>query len=225
VVTLPKVVTKKVAWDDVEKWSAEVSDKMYASGWLPDVIIAISRGGYIPARLICDKLVVSDLVSLQIAHWPSAAQMAKDAVVKYPLECDLNHKRALIMDDIADTGDSIILAKDYIWTTCRPDEVRVATLQWISASSKVKPDYYAEEVKGWIWYQYPWTRLEDVIGFIKRVMAEEKERKVWRKEDLDSAFREWYGVSFSDWYMEKALEFLARRGMVSNDGGAYTLRP
>lgn len=221
---MPKVVTKKVAWDDVERWSAEVSDKIYASGWLPDVIIAISRGGYIPARLVCDKLVVSDLVSLQIAHWPSAAQIAKDATVKHPLKCDLNHKRALIMDDIADTGDSIILAKDYIWTTCRPDEVRVATLQWLSGSSKVKPDFYAEEVKGWVWYQYPWTRLEDVIGFIKRVMTEGEGRKTWGREDLEAAFREWYGVSFSDWYMEKALEYLVRRGTVKEYEGGYSLK-
>jgi hypoxanthine phosphoribosyltransferase len=221
---LPKVVTKKVAWDDVERWSADVSDKMYASGWIPDVIIAISRGGYIPSRLICDKLVVSDLVSLQIAHWPSAAQMAKDAVVKYPLECDLNHKRTLIMDDIADSGDSIILAKDYIWTTCRPDEIRVATLQWISGSSKVKPDYFAEEVKGWVWYQYPWTRLEDVIGFIKRVITEEKERKTWGKEDFVPAFRDWFGVTFSDWYMAKALEYLVRRGIITKDGELYSLK-
>jgi hypothetical protein len=221
---LPKVVTIKVAWDEVEKWSEEVSNKMYASGWLPDVIIAISRGGYIPARLVCDKLVVSDLVSLQIAHWPSAAQMAKDASVKYPLECDLNHKRALIMDDIADTGDSIILAKDYVWTTCRPDEIRVATLQWISSSSKIKPDFFAEEVKGWIWYQYPWTRLEDVIGFIKRVMSEEKRRNHWWKNDLESAFKEWFGVAFSDWYMEKALEYLVRKGMVTKDEEGYTLK-
>lgn len=223
-IPLPKVVTKKVAWDEVERWSTEVSDKMYASGWMPDVIVAISRGGYIPARLVCDKLVVGDLVSLQIAHWPSATQMAKDAAVKYPLECDLNHKRALIMDDIADTGDSIILAKDYIWTTCRPDEVRAATLQWISSSSKIKPDFFAEEVKGWVWYQYPWTRLEDVIGFIKRVMVEEKGRHSWDREDLESAFKEWYGVSFSDWYMKKALEYLICKGTVRKEGSGYALR-
>ncbi|MEM4234080.1 MAG: phosphoribosyltransferase, partial [Candidatus Methanomethylicaceae archaeon] len=162
---MPKVNTKKVSWEEVESWSRIVSDKILESGWRPDVIIAISRGGYVPARLICDRLVVGELVSLQVSHWPSAAQIAKEAGVKYPLECDLNHKRALIVDDIADTGESIIIAKDHIWTKCKPDELRVATLQWISTSSKIKPDYYAEEIKEWVWYQYPWTRLEDIIGF------------------------------------------------------------
>ena len=164
---LPKLNCKKVTWDEVESWSRIVSDKVYSSGWLPDTIVAISRGGYVPARLICDRLLVGELVSLQITHWPSAAQMAKEAGVRVPLYCDMSEKRVLVIDDISDTGDSIIIAKDHVWTNCKPKEIRFATLQWISESSKVTPDFYAEEVKGWWWYQYPWTRLEDVIGFIK----------------------------------------------------------
>ncbi|MEM2058980.1 MAG: phosphoribosyltransferase [Thermoproteota archaeon] len=218
---LPKVNTKKVSWEEVESWSRIVSDKILESGWRPDVIIAISRGGYVPARLICDRLVVGELVSLQVSHWPSAAQIAKEAGVKYPLECDLNHKRALIVDDIADTGESIIIAKDHIWTKCKPDELRVATLQWISTSSKIKPDYYAEEVKEWVWYQYPWTRLEDIIGFFKRTVSEEKERESWDLETLAGRFPEWFGVTFDRWYYERALSYLVNTGFFVKEGDMY----
>jgi hypoxanthine phosphoribosyltransferase len=222
---LPKVNTKKVAWEEVEEWSRVVSDRIYQSGWQPDVIIAISRGGYVPARLICDRLVVGELVSLQVTHWPSAAQMAKEAGVKYPLQCDLNHRRTLIIDDIADTGESIIIAKDHIWTKCRPDEVRVATLQWLSSSSKIRPDFYAEEVKEWVWYQYPWTRLEDVIGFVKRIVTEDKEREVWGLDDIVNKFIEWFGVTFEKWYYEKAVEHLLRKGIFIREKDGYRIGP
>ncbi|MCX8181816.1 MAG: phosphoribosyltransferase [Candidatus Methanomethyliaceae archaeon] len=218
---MPKVNTKKVSWEEVELWSRIVSDNILNSGWKPDVIIAISRGGYVPARLICDRLVVGELVSLQVSHWPSAAQVAKEAGVKYPLECDLNHKRALIVDDIADTGESIIIAKDHIWTKCKPDELRVATLQWISTSSKIKPDYYAEEVKEWVWYQYPWTRLEDIIGFFKRIVSEESERELWDLDLLASRFPEWFGVTFDRWYYERALTYLVNSGYFVKEGNMY----
>jgi hypothetical protein len=220
---LPKVNTKKVSWDEVEEWSRIVSNKIYESGWRPDVIIAISRGGYVPARLICDRLVVGELVSLQVTHWPSAAQMAKEAGVKYPLECDLNHRRALIVDDIADTGDSIIIAKDHIWTKCKPDELKVATLQWISGSSKIQPDFYAEEVKGWVWYQYPWTRLEDIIGFFKRIVTEDKEKATWDLDDVINKFPEWYGVTFDRWYYERALEHLLKKRALIKEKDGYHL--
>jgi hypoxanthine phosphoribosyltransferase len=220
---LPKVNTKKVSWDEVEEWSRIVSNKIYESGWRPDVIIAISRGGYVPARLICDRLVVGELVSLQVTHWPSAAQMAKEAGVKYPLECDLNHRRALIVDDIADTGDSIIIAKDHIWTKCKPDELKVATLQWISGSSKIQPDFYAEEVKWWVWYQYPWTRLEDIIGFFKSIVTEDKEKATWDLDSIVNKFPEWYGVTFDRWYCERALEHLLKKGALVKEKDGYRL--
>lgn len=218
---MPKVNCKKVDWDEVESWSRIVSDKIYNSGWLPNTIVAISRGGYVPARLICDRLLVGELVSLQISHWPSAAQMAKEAGVRTPLHYDMNGKKALVVDDISDTGDSIIIAKDHIWTNCKPKEIRVATLQWISESSKVTPDFYAEEVKGWLWYQYPWTRLEDVIGFIKRIIVDNKDIDKWTIEEIANKFPEWYGVTFDRWFYDKAVEALVRNGYLTRENSKY----
>jgi len=219
---LPKVNTKKVTWDEVEEWCRSVTDKILDSRWIPDIIIAISRGGYVPSRLICDRLVAGELVSLQITHWPSAAQMAKEAGVKYPLTCNLRGRRALIVDDIADSGESIIIAKDHVWIECKPDELRTATLQWISGSSKIKPDYYAEEVKGWWWYQYPWTRLEDIIGFITRILKESA--KGLTIGEIADAFPEWYGVTFERWYYERAVEYLLRKGSIVRNGDRYNLK-
>ena len=218
---MPKVNCKKVTWDEVEAWSKAVSEKIQDSGWLPDTIIAISRGGYVPARLVCDRLLIGELLSLQITHWPSATQMAKEAGVKVPLNCDLGGKRILVVDDISDSGDSIIIAKDHIWTNCRPCEMRVATLQWISESSKVTPDFFAEEVKGWYWYQYPWTRLEDIVGFIKRIVSEDNEFEIWSIDAIANKFPEWYGVTFDKWFYEKAIEALILKGCLIKEKSGY----
>ncbi|MBC7127779.1 MAG: phosphoribosyltransferase [Candidatus Methanosuratus sp.] len=215
---MPKIKCKKVTWEEVEEWSRTVSDKVYSSGWTPDVVVAISRGGYVPARLVCDRLVVGELVSLQISHWPSAAQMAKEAGVRTPLHCNMGGKKALIVDDIADTGESLIIAKDHVWTNCRPDAIRIASLQWISGSSKIRPDYYAEEVKEWIWYQYPWSRLEDIIGFVKKVVEEDPGKVAWSFDEIVDRVREWYGVEFERWFFERALDRLVSKGFLKRDG-------
>jgi len=218
---LPKVKCKKVSWKAVENWSRIVCDKIYNSGWIPNTIVAISRGGYVPARLICDRLLVGELVSLQISHWPSAAQMAKEAGVRTPLNCDMRGKKALVVDDISDTGDSIVIAKDHILTNCKPKEIRVATLQWISESSKITPDFYAEEVKGWWWYQYPWTRLEDIIDFIKRIINDNRDIDKWTINEITNKFPEWYGVTFDKWFYAKAVEALVRNGYLTKENGEY----
>jgi hypoxanthine phosphoribosyltransferase len=218
---LPKVNCKKVSWKAVENWSRIVCDKIYNSGWIPNTIVAISRGGYVPARLICDRLLVGELVSLQISHWPSAAQMAKEAGVRTPLNCDMRGKKALVVDDISDTGDSIVIAKDHILTNCKPKEIRVATLQWISESSKITPDFYAEEVKGWWWYQYPWTRLEDIIDFIKRIINDNRDIDKWTINEIANKFPEWYGVTFDKWFYGKAVEALVRNGYLTKENGEY----
>lgn len=220
---MPKVNCRKVAWDDVERWCQAVSDKIIASNWLPDCVVAISRGGYVPSRLICDRLLVGELVSIQVSHWPSAAQKAKEAGVRNPLTCNLDGKRALIVDDISDTGESIIIAKDYVWSNCKPDELRVATLQWLSMSSKIKPDYFAEEIREWVWVQYPWTRLEDIVGFVKRIISEGEKKGAWTLAEIAKAFPEWYGAGFGRWYYKRALDYLVRRGDIVRTRKGYSL--
>mgnify|MGYP000029314777 FL=1 len=214
-ITLPKVNCKLVKWEEVMEWCRQLAVKIIKSGWLPDVIVAIARGGYVPARLLCDFLYLNDLVSIQVSHWGKAAEITGKATVKHPLKEDLSGKKVLIVDDIADTGDSIIIAKEYIEKNCKPAEVKVATMQWISAVCKIKPDYYVDEVKEWIWYQYPWTRLEDTTQFIQKMLSEEgKKKKEWSIEEIIEKFKEWYGIDVGKNYYEMAMDLLEKEGFI-----------
>ncbi len=215
-----RVPVRLVSWEDVEGWCFELAERIRASGWLPDFVVAIARGGYVPARLLCDYLGVDRLASIQVKHWPSAAERAERAEVKVPLEVDLSGLRVLIVDDIADTGDSIIVARDYIVRRCRPREVRVATMQWISSVCKIRPDYFVDEVKEWVWYQYPWTRLEDTVQFIRRIVREEKLSE-FTYDEIVAKFREWYGVDMGERIYRAALDMLVRLGDLEFRDGRY----
>ncbi len=210
---MAKVRCKLVSWNEVVKWCMGLADKILESGWKPDVIVAIARGAYVPARLLCDLLQVTDLVSVQVAHWGRAAEITTEAHIKCPVKADLSGRKVLIVDDIADTGESIIIAKKHIEQDCNPAEVKVATMQWISSVCKIKPDYYVEEVKEWIWYQYPWTRLEDTIDFIEKMLKEEgKEKKEWTRREIISKFKEWYGIDVGKQYYDRAIAYLIKQG-------------
>jgi len=219
-----KVRTKLVSWEEVVDWSRELARKIRESGYRPDVVIAVARGGYVPARLLCDFLGIENLLSIQSQHWTEAAKMAEKAIIKFKYHVDLKGYKALLVDDIVDTGESLLLARDFILKEWKPDELKIAALQWISPVAKFKPDYYHLEVKEWTWFMYPWTRLEDVTQFIRRMLSEEgKVKKEWTKEEVKEKFMEWYGQNVG-WYLDEALENLVREGFLEFKDGKYILK-
>jgi len=213
---VPRVNTKLVLWEEVVEWCRKLSEVIKASGYKPDLIVAIARGGYVPARLLCDFLDVHDLASLQVLHWGKAAEITAVAHVMYPYSLNLEGKRVLLVDDIVDTGDSVIVARDYILSNWRPAELKIAAMQWISPVAKIKPDYYVEEVKEWVWYQYPWTRAEDTTNFLEKIVREgAKEGKTsWTLGELVARFKETYGIDVGEAYYRIALERLVESGLL-----------
>lgn len=220
-----KVNTRLVSWDEIVEWSRGLAKAIKSSGYNPDVVIAVARGGYVPARLLCDFLMVENLLSIQSQHWTEAAKVAERAVIKFQYSIDLNGTRALLVDDIVDTGESLMLAKEFILRNWRPKELRIAALQWISPIAKIKPDYYFIEVKDWVWFQYPWTRLEDTYQFIKRMLAEEgRSKKEWYLDEIIDKFKEWYGIDVGMEYYKEAIELLIEGGLILKSGDKYLLK-
>ncbi|MEM0225259.1 MAG: phosphoribosyltransferase [Thermofilaceae archaeon] len=222
-----KVNTKLVKWEEVVEWCRRLAEIVESSGFKPDLVVSIARGGYVPARLLCDFLDVHDLVSIQVLHWGKAAEITAVAHVKYPYDIDLTGKRVLLVDDIVDTGDSVIVAREFIQSRWKPLELKVAAMQWISPVAKIKPDFYVEDVKEWIWYQYPWTRAEDTTNFFEKILAERaKEGKVtWTYDELVKEFKEWYGIDVGEAYYRLAISRLIRAGKLEEQAGTYVFRP
>ena len=222
---MAKVPVKLVNWDEIVKWSWGLARKIRESGYIPEVVIAIARGGYVPARLICDFLGIENLISIQSQHWTEAAKKSERAIIKFEYKVNLEGMKALLVDDIIDTGESVILAKNYIIKEWRPKELKIATLQWISPVAKIKPDFYYIEVKEWIWFQYPWTRLEDVTQFLKRMLTEEsKNKKVWKYTEIISKFREWYEIEVDEEYYKEALRILIEKGLLEKHDEEYIVK-
>ena len=223
---MPRVPVKLVSWDEIVEWSLGLGKVIESSGWTPDMVVAVARGGYVPARLLCDYLGITDLVSLQSQHWVEAAKAAQKAIIRNAYSIEARGLKVLVVDDIVDTGETLALARDFIRAEWKPEDVRTAALQWISPIAKFKPDYYYIEVKDWTWFQYPWTRLEDLTQFIERVFREdERARGGLSEEDLRRVFTEWYGVRPEDFgsYWRLALDRLTSRGVLEAVEGRLRL--
>lgn len=217
---MPRIKTYLVSWEEIVDWSMHLAEIVLKDGYRPDIVVAVSRGGFVPARLLCDFLGIENLLSIQSQHWTEAAKAEEKAVLKYPYNIDAHGLKILVVDGIVDTGETLKLARDYIRENWRPNEVKTAALQWISPVAKFKPDYYYIEITEWTWFQYPWTRLEDTYQFIKRMMVEtykETGKKEWNYQEIINGFKEWYGIDVGEVYYKKALEVLVTKGIITFD--------
>jgi len=168
-----------MSWDRFQRLAQETARKIAESGYETDFMVGLARGGWVLSRVLCDYLGVKDLVSLKVEHWGVTATPDGKARIKYPFDVDLTGRRVLVVDDITDTGESMIVAMDYV-KTLNPLEVRTASLQHITGST-FTPDFYGEEIS-WRWVIFPWNYVEDMCNIIQKMVergvpaSETKER-------------------------------------------------
>jgi hypoxanthine phosphoribosyltransferase len=152
-------------WGLFDRLSKAVAQKIIASGYRPDFMVGLARGGWVLSRVLCDYLGVKDLVSLKVEHWGVTATPDGKAQIKYPFDIDLTGRRVLVVDDITDTGDSMQLAVEYVCEK-NPAEIRTAALRHIEGS-KFVPDYYGDEIT-WRWVVFPWNYVEDMCNLVAK---------------------------------------------------------
>jgi hypoxanthine phosphoribosyltransferase len=183
-----------LSWEDVQVLCEKVSDKIIESGYRPDLLIAISRGGFDPARIMSDQLDIRKLASLQIIYYTGLNTRRDEPEVLFPLNAQVKDLKVLVIDDVSDSGNSLIAVKKYVEDKGAA-EVKLATLHhkpW----SKFKPDYYADEVDKWI--IYPWEPRESVKDLVHMLTE-----KGVSKDDIPGKLKE---IGFSDYQIDRYLK-------------------
>lgn len=158
-----------LSWPEGIALSEALAREVRGAGYVPDIIVAISRGGLVPARIISDVLGVDDIITLGIKHWRVAERRAQRPVLYHVIEAGaVRDKRVLVVDEVADTGSTLALAKSLV-EMLGALEVKTAVIH-LKATSSFAPDFYAERLEDWVWVAYPWSRCEDVRELRRRGM-------------------------------------------------------
>jgi len=155
---LPRTRLVALSWDDVWRHACELSEAVLSSGFEPDMIVGVARGGWIVAVVLSDLLGVSEVASLRVRHYLGVARPGERAVVEQGVSADVRGKRVLLADDVADTGETLRAAVGHL-TSLGASEVRTAVLH-VKPWCRVRPNYYARVYDCWI--VYPWSVAEVV---------------------------------------------------------------
>ena len=197
-----------VTWEHARQLSEQLAEMIADQGFGPDIIVALARGGLVPAMNLSDFLGIKDLVSIRVEHWGITATRDKRAKIKHGINAGLEGRKVLMVDDIADTGDSLRVSRDYL-DDLNPCEIKIAALHYVN-TSKVKPDFYTEVVdrsKQWVWVIYPWNFVEDVSNLIERLGKKLFIKKFYQKDadEIRKGLEEEYKLSLDIREIEKVL--------------------
>ncbi|EQD54499.1 xanthine-guanine phosphoribosyltransferase, partial [mine drainage metagenome] len=162
---------RQATWADVDRWADRLAERIRGQGDPPDVLVGVTRGGWVPTRLLSDRIGTRRVVSLRIQHWGVTATPSGAAEVTEELSGPVRGHRALIVDDIADTGESLHLARERV---ARDGALSVETAACLYIThSKLIPTYFAEEIdrSRWVWIIFPWNYWEDLRTLVERTGA------------------------------------------------------
>ena len=192
-----------MSWELFQKLANNVAKSIKESGYQPDFMVGLARGGWVLSRVLCDYLGVKDLVSLKVEHWGVTATPDGRAQIKYPFDIDLAGKNVLVVDDITDTGESMIVAVDYVKSK-NPKSIKTAALRHIEGS-KFTPDFYGDVIS-WRWVVFPWNFVEDMCNLVPKASD-----GVSTVDEVKQRMKERFNVDLSTEQIEEINAELKRR--------------
>ncbi|MBI2029108.1 phosphoribosyltransferase domain-containing protein [Candidatus Gottesmanbacteria bacterium] len=129
-------------WVGFQKEIIDLSKKIDYS---PDILVGIVRGGIVPARILSSLLKVGDMYCLTVK------KIGNNRRITSIINEDINNKKVLLVEDILETGRSLITAKQYLEN--EGAIVKTACL-YITNKSEIKPDYYLRKINEVV--KFPW---------------------------------------------------------------------
>ena len=149
---------KYLSWDDVMDLTIKVSESIVKDNYRPNIVVGVARGGVVIAKIIEDILGIGNMTSIEVKLYKGINNRGEEAKIAQPLPVSVKGLRALLVDDVSDTGTTLLTAYNYLKEQ-GAIEIKTATLM-IKPWTRFKPDYYAEEATAWI--IFPWELGETI---------------------------------------------------------------
>jgi hypoxanthine phosphoribosyltransferase len=132
----------------------ELAQTIADSGFVPDILLGIARGGLIPAGALAYALEAKNLFTISVEFY-TGVNARLDVPVMLPpfLDAhDLDDATVLIVDDVADTGRTLELVHRF----CEGHVAHARTaVLYEKPQSVIKADYVWRRTDRWI--DFPWS--------------------------------------------------------------------
>ena len=166
---------KFIAADDLLRDSFQLAAQMHRSGFHPDFLVGLWRGGGAVGIAVQEGLdylgVKTDHIAIRTSYSgaPNYSEMVSETDkirvhgLQYLLENLASRHSLLIVDDVYSTGSSAKAVIDQLASKTRrnlPKDIRIATV-WYRPTDKTlrTPDYFVHETRDWLVLPYELSGL------------------------------------------------------------------
>jgi len=143
-----------MSWQDLGDGARELAELVHRDGYSPDIVLAIARGGLLVGGAIGYALGVKNTFTMNVEFYTGVDERLEMPMLLPPVPdlVDFAEQRVLIADDVADTGATLALVKDFC--EGKVGEVRCAVL-YEKSRSIVSCEYVWRRTDNWI--EFPWS--------------------------------------------------------------------
>lgn len=148
-----------LTWQGYGDATRELAQMVVDSGFMPDVVVAIARGGLPIGGAIAYALGTKGVGTMNVEFYTDIDERLPQPIILPPL-LDTEYMKGLkvlIADDVADTGETLALVKRLMEE--HAGEVRTVTL-FHKSRSVIEPDYVYKHTD--LWITFPWSALPPV---------------------------------------------------------------
>ena len=151
--------------------SLDLAKKVEYSNFKPDAILGISRGGCVPGMIIHEYLnyknIDCDYYVMSAKSYDNNIQTDKVFIdmSNYTQDCLKKCKNILIVDDVFDTGLTIMSICNYLFQIgLKSDKFKIATPYYkpIKNKTTIIPDFYVQKREEWIVFPH------ELVGLSKQ---------------------------------------------------------
>jgi hypoxanthine phosphoribosyltransferase len=154
-------IREVLTWEGFGVAARELARQVVDSGYQPDLIMSITRGGMLPAGAISYAMGIKNLHIINVEFYTGVDTRLPMPVLLPPVPAavDLSDKQVLVIDDVADTGETLRMVRDFC--AAHLAETRTAVL-YEKSQSVVKCDYVWKRTDEWI--SFPWSSEPPLVG-------------------------------------------------------------
>ena len=145
---------ERMTWQELGEATRELAQRIADDGYAPDLVLSIARGGLLVGAALGYALDVKNTWTMNVEFYTGVDERLDVPMILPPVPdlVDLESARMLIADDVADTGETLRLVKDFC--AGKVAEVRCAVL-YEKPPSVVKCEYVWRRTDRWI--DFPWS--------------------------------------------------------------------
>jgi hypoxanthine phosphoribosyltransferase len=145
---------ERLSWVEFGSAARELASLVASDGYRPDVILSIARGGLLVGAALGYALDVKNAWTMNVEYYTGVEERLEVPMILPPVPelVDLESARMLIRDDVADTGETLRLVKDFC--AGKVAEARCAVL-YEKSRSLVACEYVWRRTD--LWIDFPWS--------------------------------------------------------------------